>query len=159
MDPWSAWSTEATSRLAAFPSYICLYPTFCNVFCKNTACLPQPRGWTPSSKEDRNIRFCEGCRGITQRHTARRWLSSHHQEQSSGLEQSQILNWEDFRLQRNHIRNSNNLFPNYANKEFPLWLSRLRTWLVSIRTQVWSLASFSRLRIWCCCGCGIGWQL
>ena len=31
--------------------------------------------------------------------------------------------------------------------EFPLWLSRLRTWLVYMKMQVWSLASFSGLRI------------
>ena len=34
--------------------------------------------------------------------------------------------------------------------EFPVWLNRLRTRLVSIRIQVWSLASLSGLRIWCC---------
>ena len=34
--------------------------------------------------------------------------------------------------------------------EFPLWLSRLRTWLVSMRMWVPSLASFSGLRIWYC---------
>ena len=39
-------------------------------------------------------------------------------------------------------------------------------WLASMRTQVWSLASLSGLRIWrcyelwCrCCGCGVGHQL
>ena len=36
------------------------------------------------------------------------------------------------------------------NWEFPLWLSRLKTWLVSMRMQVWSLASLSELRIWYC---------
>ena len=34
--------------------------------------------------------------------------------------------------------------------EFPLWLSRLRTYLVSMRMQVGSLASLSGLRIWHC---------
>ena len=34
-------------------------------------------------------------------------------------------------------------------KEFQLWLSRLRTQLVSMRIQVQSLASDSGLRIWC----------
>ena len=36
------------------------------------------------------------------------------------------------------------------NKEFPLWLRGNKTWLVFMRTQVWSLASLSELRIWCC---------
>ena len=35
--------------------------------------------------------------------------------------------------------------------EFPSWLSGLRTQLGSMRMQVWSLASFSGLRIWHCC--------
>ena len=45
-------------------------------------------------------------------------------------------------------------------QEFLLWLSRLRTQLVSVRMRVWSLASLSGLRIWCCyelcigCRCG-----
>ena len=34
--------------------------------------------------------------------------------------------------------------------EFRLWLRRLRTWLVFMRTQVWSPASLSRLRIQHC---------
>ena len=34
--------------------------------------------------------------------------------------------------------------------EFPLWLSRLRTWLVSMRMWSRSLASLSGLRIWNC---------
>ena len=34
--------------------------------------------------------------------------------------------------------------------EFPLWLSELQTPLVSMRMQVWSLASLSGLRILCC---------
>jgi len=36
------------------------------------------------------------------------------------------------------------------NWEFPLWLSRLRTRLVSITMRVQSLASLSGLRIWHC---------
>ena len=42
--------------------------------------------------------------------------------------------------------------PNYliGSKDFPLWLSRLQTWLVSMRVRVQSLASFSRLKIRCC---------
>ena len=40
-------------------------------------------------------------------------------------------------------------------REFPLWLSGLWTWLVSMRMQVWSLASLS-LRMWCCLSCGVG---
>ena len=35
--------------------------------------------------------------------------------------------------------------------EFLLWLSGLRTQLVSVRMQVHSLASLSGLRIWHCC--------
>ena len=42
--------------------------------------------------------------------------------------------------------------------EFPLWLSRLRTWLVSMRMWVWSLASLSELRIWCCHELWYRWQ-
>ena len=37
---------------------------------------------------------------------------------------------------------------NILSREFPLWLSGLRTRLVSIRMQIWSLASLGRLRIW-----------
>ena len=53
--------------------------------------------------------------------------------------------------------------------EFLLCLSRLRTWLVSMRLWVRSLAQLSGLRIWpchklpcriwSCCGCGVGQQL
>ena len=43
--------------------------------------------------------------------------------------------------------------------EFPLWCSELQTQLVSMRMWVQSLAPLSGLRIWRCCGCGIGWQL
>ena len=42
---------------------------------------------------------------------------------------------------------------------FPLWPSRLRTWLVSMRMWVWSLASLSRLRIWHCCKLWHGLQM
>ena len=35
--------------------------------------------------------------------------------------------------------------------EFPLWLSRLRTWLVSMKMCARSLALLSGLRIWCYC--------
>ena len=35
--------------------------------------------------------------------------------------------------------------------EFPMWLSGLWTWPVSMRMQVWSLASHSGLRIQHCC--------
>ena len=48
-------------------------------------------------------------------------------------------------------------FPNFTKSkarrqmpEFPLWFSRLRTHVVSLRMQVWSLASLSGLRIQCC---------
>ena len=34
-----------------------------------------------------------------------------------------------------------------------------RTQLVAMKMRVQSLASLSRLRIWCCCGCGVGWLL
>ena len=37
-------------------------------------------------------------------------------------------------------------------REFPLWLSGLRTQLVSTRMQVRSLTPLSGLRIQCCCG-------
>ena len=59
--------------------------------------------------------------------------------------------------------------------EFPLWLSRLRTRLVSMRMQVRFLASAQWVKdptllqavakvvdvtwIWHCCGCGVGPQL
>ena len=39
---------------------------------------------------------------------------------------------------------------NDVDREFPLWLSRLRHQLVSIRMHVQSLASLSGLRIHCC---------
>ena len=35
-------------------------------------------------------------------------------------------------------------------REFPLWLSGLQTWTVSIRMWVRYMALFSGLRIWCC---------
>ena len=37
------------------------------------------------------------------------------------------------------------------DRDFLWWLSRLWTWLVSMKMQVQSLASFSGLRIWRCC--------
>ena len=40
-----------------------------------------------------------------------------------------------------------------------LWLSGLRTRLVSMKMWVQSLISLSGLRIWRCCGCGVGQQL
>ena len=44
------------------------------------------------------------------------------------------------------------------SSEFPLWLSGLRTQLVSLRMCVWSLASLwlTGLRIQCCTSCGMG---
>ena len=42
--------------------------------------------------------------------------------------------------------------------EFPLWLSGLRTQLVSMRTKVWSLASISGLRIRRCHELWCRWQ-
>ena len=36
-------------------------------------------------------------------------------------------------------------------KEFPVMAQRKQTWLASMRTQVWSLALLSGLRIWHCC--------
>ena len=46
-------------------------------------------------------------------------------------------------------------------RESPLWLSWLRTRVVSMRMWVRSLGSLSRLRIQCRhgFGCGVGWQL
>ena len=59
-------------------------------------------------------------------------------------------------------------------QELLLWLSALRTWLVSMGIGVWSLALLSGLGIWrcqelwlksnkawilCFCGCGVGRQL
>ena len=35
--------------------------------------------------------------------------------------------------------------------EVPVVAQQKQIWLVSLRTQVWSLASLSGLRIWCCC--------
>jgi len=63
------------------------------------------------------------------------------------------------------------------HREFLLWFSGSRTWLVSVRMWVWSLTSLSELKILCCCelwrrsqmqlgsqipnccGCGVGHQL
>ena len=42
------------------------------------------------------------------------------------------------------------LYLEIYGQEFPEWPSRLRTWLVSIRMQVWSLVLLSGLRIRCC---------
>ena len=44
-------------------------------------------------------------------------------------------------------------------KEFPLWLRRLRTWLVSVRMWVRSLASLSGLRIHHCHKLQCRWQM
>ena len=46
-----------------------------------------------------------------------------------------------------------NIKPSLKQKdmEFLLWHSGLRTWLVSMRMQVRSLASLRRLRVQCCC--------
>ena len=41
-------------------------------------------------------------------------------------------------------------FKNRGFLKFPLWLSKLRIWLVSVRMQVQSLTSLSGLRIWHC---------
>ena len=49
----SAQSTEAMSVQQPFHPYICFTLLFTTVSGKNTAFLPQPRGWTPSSQEDR----------------------------------------------------------------------------------------------------------
>ena len=43
-----------------------------------------------------------------------------------------------------------NFLKNLALLEFPLWLCRLRTGLVSMRMWVQSLALLSGSRIWCC---------
>ena len=37
------------------------------------------------------------------------------------------------------------------NTEFPLWLGRLKTQLVFMKMQVWSLTLLSGLSIWLCC--------
>ena len=37
----------------------------------------------------------------------------------------------------------------------PIMAQWKQIWLASMRTQVWSLASLSGLRMWHCCGCGI----
>ena len=44
----------------------------------------------------------------------------------------------------------NNFFKKVKGWEFPVWLSRLRTWLVSMRMWVLSTASLSGLRIQNC---------
>ena len=41
----------------------------------------------------------------------------------------------------------------------PIVAHQSQTLLGSMRMQVWSLNLLSGLRIWCCCGCGIGWWL
>ena len=54
------------------------------------------------------------------------------------------------------LKSCHSLFPQghcfrKTTQEFPLWLSRIRTLLVSIRMQIWSLALLSGLRIWHSC--------
>ena len=44
-------------------------------------------------------------------------------------------------------------------REFPLWLSGLRTQLVSMRMRVPSLALLGGLRIWRGCVCSVGRQV
>ena len=46
----------------------------------------------------------------------------------------------------------------YPVWEFPLWLTGLRTRLVSMKMWVQSLALLSGLRIWHCYGCGVGFS-
>ena len=41
----------------------------------------------------------------------------------------------------------------------PVVVQRKRIRLGTVRLRVRSLASFSRLRVWCCCGSGVGQQL
>ena len=41
-------------------------------------------------------------------------------------------------------------------EEFPLWLIGLRTQLASMKMQVQSLVLLSGLKIWRCCGYGVG---
>ena len=43
------------------------------------------------------------------------------------------------------------LFKTTVQESPALWLSGLKTQLVPVKMQVRSLASLSRLRIWCCC--------
>ena len=46
--------------------------------------------------------------------------------------------------------NEKNILDKNDYREFSLWLSRLRTQLVSMRIQVRSLALFRGLQTWCC---------
>ena len=53
------------------------------------------------------------------------------------------IQWS-YRIQRSAHKNQLHFL------EFPLWFSGLQTQLVSMRLQVWSLASLTRWRIWHC---------
>ena len=59
--------------------------------------------------------------------------------------------WSHFPARSEAIVLSLQVFRNCYILEFPLWLSGLRTWLVSMRMWVWFLVSLSGLAIWCCC--------
>ena len=53
------------------------------------------------------------------------------------------------------LMDTSQIFPMSHDGNFPLWLSGLQTWLISMRMRT----SLSGLRILHCCGCGVGRQL
>ena len=74
-------------------------------------------------------------------------------EGASGLRNSLLRSQEDRR------QGTHGPLKMDQEEEFLLWLSGLRTTLVSMRIRVPSLALLSGLRIPGCCGSGVGQQL
>lgn len=122
MDPWSVWIPEALSLLAAFPSLYLPWPCFLLQFLQETWPPFHSHGaGLPEARERENTRFCEkmqrnhpethckmaGCQVTIRRNHVCLFVESKTPKQKS------------FRLWSNHIRNYNNLFPNYTGTHTP----------------------------------------
>ena len=107
--------------LQPFHLYICLYPAFRFCFCKKTWPPFHSHGaGLPQAKETENIRFCEKMqRNHSETHckTAGCQVTIRSNHVCLFVE-SKILKQKSFRLWSSHIRNYNNLFPNYTGNAY-----------------------------------------